>query len=119
MGEYIFSQLTDVTKNSSDDITFDSATTTTTHTVLQKPSLYQVIMLNDDFTPMGFVMDALKLFFKMNDLQAESVTMDTHAKGKGICGTYTKEVAETKLAQVVDYARANGHPLKCVMHKES
>jgi ATP-dependent Clp protease adaptor protein ClpS len=84
---------------------------------LQKPPLYQVLLLNDDYTPMDFVVDVLMNFFGMNPEKATQIMLHVHTRGKGVCGTYTREVAESKVAQVNEYARANHHPLLCTMEK--
>ncbi|MCJ8321805.1 MAG: ATP-dependent Clp protease adapter ClpS [Colwellia sp.] len=83
----------------------------------QKPSMYNVVLLNDDYTPMDFVIDVLQKFFDLNSDNATDIMLAIHYKGKGRCGTYTAEVAETKVSQVSDYATVNQHPLKCVMEK--
>ena len=83
----------------------------------QKPSMYNVVLLNDDYTPMDFDIDVLRLFFDMDSDKATDIMLAIHYKGKGRCGTYTAEVAETKVSQVSDYAMTNQHPLKCVMEK--
>jgi ATP-dependent Clp protease adaptor protein ClpS len=84
---------------------------------LKRPPLYQVILLNDDYTPMDFVVQVLKIFFGMNHDLANHVMLQIHTQGKGVCGTYTREIAETKVAQVNHYARENQHPLLCTMEK--
>lgn len=84
---------------------------------LKRPPLYQVLLLNDDYTPMDFVVHVLKSFFGMNEDLANHVTLQVHLEGKGICGTYTRDVAETKVTQVNTYARENQHPLLCTMEK--
>ncbi len=84
---------------------------------LKRPPMYKVVLLNDDYTPMDFVVSVLEIFFGMNEERANHVMLQVHTKGKGICGTYTREVAETKVAQVNDYARENQHPLLCMMEK--
>ena len=88
---------------------------TRTKTVVKKPSLYRVLLLNDDFTPMEFVVDVLARFFSMNLEQATKVMLHVHQNGVGECGVFTYEVAETKVTQVMDYAKKNQHPLQCVM----
>lgn len=80
---------------------------------LKKPPLYKVILLNDDYTPMEFVVEVLESFFKMNREQATQVMLTVHTQGKGVCGIYTKDIAETKAAQVNQYARDHQHPLLC------
>lgn len=91
---------------------------TKTRPKTQKPSLYKVLLLNDDYTPMEFVVHILEQFFGMNLDQATNIMLMVHQKGVGVCGVYTFEVAETKVTQVVDYARKNEHPLQCTMEKE-
>lgn len=80
---------------------------------LKPPPMYKVMMLNDDYTPMDFVVEVLEMFFYMNREMATKVMLTVHTEGKACCGTYTKDVAETKTAQVVNYARNNMHPLMC------
>ena len=84
----------------------------------KKPSLYKVLLLNDDYTPMEFVVHVLEKFFNKNNAEATDVMMHVHRRGVGICGVYTYEIAETKVAQVMDFARANEQPLQCTMEKE-
>lgn len=83
----------------------------------QRPPLYKVILLNDDYTPMDFVVHVLEVFFSMDSLSAKRVMLQVHLQGKGVCGTYTREIAETKVIQVNNYARDNQHPLLCTMEK--
>lgn len=83
-----------------------------------KPSMYRVLLLNDDYTPMEFVVLILERFFHKNREQATRIMLHVHQKGVGVCGIYTYEVAETKVAQVMDLARRNEHPLQCTMEKE-
>jgi len=80
---------------------------------LQPPKLFRVIMLNDDYTPMDFVVHVLELFFGMAREQATRIMLTVHTEGKAVCGTYSRDVAETKVAQVSHYARQNEHPLMC------
>ncbi|SMF31459.1 ATP-dependent Clp protease adaptor protein ClpS [Alteromonadaceae bacterium Bs31] len=80
---------------------------------LKKPPLYKVVLLNDDYTPMEFVVEILETFFYMNREQATHVMLTVHTKGKGVCGIYSRDVAETKAAQVNQYARQSEHPLLC------
>jgi ATP-dependent Clp protease adaptor protein ClpS len=84
----------------------------------KKPALYRVLLLNDDFTPMDFVVHVLERFFGKNREEATEIMLHVHRRGVGICGVYTYEVAETKVTQVMDYARKNEHPLQCTMEKE-
>jgi ATP-dependent Clp protease adaptor protein ClpS len=80
---------------------------------LKKPPLFKVILLNDDYTPMDFVVEVLETYFRMNLEQATHVMLMVHTRGKGVCGVYTRDIAETKSAQVNQYARENQHPLLC------
>ncbi len=83
----------------------------------KKPSQYKVLMLNDDYTPMEFVVLVLKRFFRMDLEQATRVMLHVHQRGVGICGIFPFEVAETKVNQVMDFARENQHPLQCTLEK--
>jgi len=83
----------------------------------KKPRQYKVLMLNDDYTPMEFVVMCLKRFFRMDLEQATRVMLHVHQKGVGVCGVFPYEVAETKVNQVMDFARANQHPLQCTLEK--
>ncbi len=85
---------------------------------LKLPSLYKVILNNDDYTPMDFVVEILESFFNMNFEAATRIMLDVHKRGKGICGVFSREIAETKVAQVNNYSRENQHPLLCTMEKE-
>ena len=82
---------------------------------LKPPPMYQVLLLNDDFTPMEFVVHVLEKFFRMNRDKATRIMLHVHTQGKGLCGVYVKEIAETKVAQVNEYSRSNKHPLLCTM----
>ncbi|MEK7989956.1 MAG: ATP-dependent Clp protease adapter ClpS [Thiotrichaceae bacterium] len=84
---------------------------------LKKPPLYKVILINDDYTPMEFVEHILEVFFGMPSEAASRVMWQIHTQGKGICGTYSREIAETKVTQVNNYARENQHPLLCTMEQ--
>ena len=84
----------------------------------KKPSMYKVLLLNDDFTPMDFVVHILERFFGKNRQEAMEIMMHVHRRGVGLCGVYTYEVAETKVNQVMDYARKHEHPLQCTMEKD-
>lgn len=84
----------------------------------KKPSMYKVLLLNDDYTPMEFVVHILERFFSKNRQEATDIMLHVHRRGVGICGIFTYEVAETKVAQVMDFARANEQPLQCTMEKE-
>lgn len=83
----------------------------------KKPSQYKVLLLNDDYTPMEFVVAVLKNFFRMDLEQATRVMLHVHQKGVGVCGVFPYEVAETKVNQVMDFARENQHPLQCTLEK--
>ena len=91
---------------------------TKTRPKTKKPSLYKVLLLNDDYTPMEFVIHILEKFFNKNRDEATRVMLHVHQKGVGVCGVFTYEVAETKVAQVMDFARQHQHPLQCRMEKE-
>ncbi|OAI49123.1 ATP-dependent Clp protease adaptor ClpS [Gammaproteobacteria bacterium SCGC AG-212-F23] len=84
-----------------------------TQPTLKEPGLFQVIMHNDDFTPMEFVVTVLELFFGMERVKAMSVMHEVHAHGRASCGAYSRDVAETKIDQVIEYARRHDHPLLC------
>ncbi len=91
---------------------------TKTRPKTKKPSLYRVLLLNDDYTPMEFVVHVLEKFFSKGREEATRIMLHVHHKGSGICGVFTYEVAETKVTQVMDFARQHGHPLQCTMEKE-
>jgi ATP-dependent Clp protease adaptor protein ClpS len=91
---------------------------TKTRPKVKKPSLYKVLLLNDDYTPMEFVVHILEKFFSKNREDAVEVMLHVHRHGVGICGVFTYEVAETKVAQVIEFARRHQHPLQCTMEKE-
>ncbi|MEM7776403.1 MAG: ATP-dependent Clp protease adapter ClpS [Pseudomonadota bacterium] len=91
---------------------------TRTRPKVKKPSLYRVILLNDDYTPMEFVVHVLEKYFNKGREEATRIMLHVHQKGAGTCGVYTYEVAETKVTQVIDFARQHGHPLQCTMEKE-
>ena len=84
----------------------------------KKPSQFKVLMLNDDYTPMEFVVHVLERFFNKNREEATHIMLMVHQKGIGVCGVFTFEVAETKVTQVIDYARRHEHPLQCTLEKE-
>ncbi len=84
----------------------------------KKPSMYKVLMLNDDYTPMEFVVHVLERFFGKNRSEATNIMLHVHRRGVGICGVFTYEVAETKVTQVIDYARKHQHPLQLTLEKE-
>lgn len=91
---------------------------TRTEPKAKKPSLYRVLLLNDDYTPMEFVIHVLQRFFQKNFDDATRIMLHVHNHGVGECGVYTYEVAETKVSQVMDFSRQNQHPLQCVMEKK-
>ena len=93
------------------------ATRTRTRTRTKKPTPYRVLMLNDDYTPMEFVVLCLQRFFRMNMEEATRVMLHVHQRGVGVCGVFSYEVAETKVSQVIDFARQNQHPLQCTLEK--
>ena len=82
-----------------------------------RPPLFQVVLLNDDFTPMDFVVEVLRGFFGLDQERAVQVMLHVHTRGKGVCGVFTREVAETKVTQVNEYSRSHQHPLLCTMDK--
>ena len=84
----------------------------------QRPPLYKVLLLNDDYTPMEFVVHVLERFFGINHAQAVDIMLTVHQKGVAVVGVFSFEIAETKVTQVMDYARRNQHPLQCTMEKE-
>lgn len=95
-----------------------SATLLEPKTRLKKPSMYRVLLLNDDYTPMEFVVRVLTSIFKKSQAEAEKIMLHVHQHGVGQCGVYTYEVAETKVHRVLDYARRNNHPLQCTMEAD-
>ncbi len=84
---------------------------------LKRPPLYKVLLLNDDYTPMEFVVHVLEQFFGMDRERATQVMLHVHTRGMGVCGVYSKDIAETKVAQVNDHSRANQHPLLCTLEE--
>ena len=84
----------------------------------KKPAMYKVLLLNDDYTPMEFVVHVVEKVFAKNRQEATDIMLHVHRRGVGICGVFTYEIAETKVAQVMDFARANEQPLQCTMEKE-
>ncbi len=84
----------------------------------KRPSMYKVLMLNDDYTPMEFVVHVLERFFSKSREEATRIMLHVHQRGVGVCGVYTYEVAETKVTQVMDFARRHQHPLQCTLEKE-
>lgn len=84
---------------------------------LKRPSLYKVLLLNDDYTPMEFVVYVLEAFFGMGRDKATQIMLHVHTRGVGVCGVYARDIAETKVAQVTQCAQENQHPLKCIMEE--
>ncbi len=95
-----------------------TAVITRTRTQTKKPSLYRVLLLNDDYTPMEFVVTVLSRYFNKNSDEATRIMLHVHQHGVGECGVFTYEVAETKVTQVMDFARKHQHPLQCIMEKK-
>ncbi len=83
----------------------------------KKPPFFKVVLINDDYTPMEFVVHVLEIFFRMNAETAVRVMLHVHTRGKGVCGIFTRDIAESKVAQVNEYSRANQHPLLCAMEE--
>ncbi|MDX2004370.1 MAG: ATP-dependent Clp protease adapter ClpS [Meiothermus sp.] len=96
----------------------DSATKTRTQAKTATPPLYKVLLLNDDYTPMDFVVDILMTFFKKSEVEAIQVMLSVHQAGVGVAGVYAFEIAETKMNQVMDAAQAEGYPLQCTIEPE-
>ena len=96
----------------------DGRVGTQTVTRTKKPSLYRVLLLNDDYTPMEFVVYVLERFFQKTPEEATTIMLHVHQHGVGVCGVFTYEVAETKVAQVIETARRHQHPLQCTMEKD-
>lgn len=95
----------------------DTGVVTRTKPKTAKPKQYKVLLLNDDYTPMEFVVHILRSYFQMDTDEATRVMLHVHQKGFGVCGIFTYEVAETKVTQVMDFARKNDHPLQCTLEK--
>ncbi len=99
----------------------EDKTSNNTQTIIEdkvkRPSMYEVILLNDDYTPMEFVVDVLIRYFNKDIEQANQIMMHVHRNGKGLCGIYPFDIAETKVMQVMNYSIKNGHPLQCKMEK--
>ena len=84
---------------------------------IKRPSLYRVVLLNDDYTPMEFVVEVLEQFFSLDRSHATRVMLEVHTRGKGVCGVFTYDIAETKVAQVNGYSQQHQHPLMCAMEE--
>lgn len=95
----------------------DSAVLTRPKVVAKRPSLYKVLLLNDDFTPMDFVVEVLKTYFRKDHAEATEIMLAVHQRGFGVCGVYPFGVAETKVSQVMESARQNQYPLQCTMER--
>ena len=104
-------------RDDGNDDGFETGVVTRTRPKTKKPSQYKVLLLNDDYTPMEFVVLVLQQFFSMGIEDATRVMLQVHQQGVGICGIFTYEVAETKVAQVIDFARENQHPLQATLEK--
>lgn len=105
-------------KDKQDDDGVGTGLLTRPETKTKKPSMYKVLLLNDDFTPMEFVIHILQRFFRMTAEQATEVMLHVHQKGVGVCGVFTFEVAETKVNQVMSFAKQHEHPLQCTLEKD-
>jgi len=95
----------------------DAALLTQKKVEQKPPPLYKILLLNDDFTPMDFVIEVLKVFFSMDQEQATRIMLKVHTEGVGVCGIYPEDIASTKVKQVVEFSRINQHPLRCVMEE--
>jgi len=105
-------------RNSSGDDETRFGVSVKSRSSVQRPSMYKVLLLNDDYTPMDFVIEVLQRFFHKTIEEATEIMLKVHNDGVGVCGVYTFEVAETKAGQVVDLARRSQHPLQCTIEKE-
>lgn len=110
--------MSDVPWNDDDGPGQEGGLGTQTLTRTKKPSLYKVLLLNDDYTPMEFVVYVLERFFSKSREEATTIMLHVHQNGVGLCGVFSFEVAETKVTQVLDLAREHQHPLQCTMEKE-
>ena len=106
----------DDSKNNSDQ-DFERGILLENKAEIKKPSMYNVILINDDYTPMEFVIDILQMFFNKKKEEATQIMLHVHKKGIGVCGTYTYEVAESKCKAVINYSKKNEHPLQCTVEK--
>ena len=109
--------MSNLPNNGQNDIN-DTGVVTRTRPVTKKPSMYKVLLLNDDYTPMEFVVYILERFFSKQSEEATKIMLHVHQRGVGICGVYSYEVAETKVTQVMNFARQNEHPLQCTLEKD-
>ena len=108
----------DVFECAFEDIVEENTTEVCIVSELQLPKKYKVLLLNDDYTPMEFVVVLLMKFFQLSSEAATAVMLQVHFQGKGVCGVFTRDIAETKVMLVNDYARSNEHPLLCIMEPE-
>ncbi len=84
---------------------------------LRRPKMFKVVLLNDDYTPMEFVVEVLQVFFRLDRSRATQVMLEVHTRGKGVCGVFTRDIAETRVQQVIEHARAHQHPLMCTLEE--
>jgi len=105
-------------KSSKDDDETKFGVSVKTRATVKRPSMYKVLLLNDDYTPMDFVIEVLGKFFNKSQEESTEIMLKVHHEGVGVCGVYTYEVAETKAGQVMDLARRSQHPLQCTIEKE-
>jgi ATP-dependent Clp protease adaptor protein ClpS len=105
-------------RNTRDDDAPETGVVVKSEPKTKKPSMYKVLMLNDDYTPMEFVIHVLEQIFSKTRDEATRIMLHVHRRGVGICGVYTYEVAETKVTQVIDFARRHQHPLQCTLEKD-
>ena len=112
------SQHSEILSGQDDDNGTDASVIVETRPKTKKPPLYKVLLLNDDFTPMEFVVTVLERFFGMSHEQAFEIMLTVHKRGAAVVGVFSHEIAETKVTQVMDFARRHQHPLQCTMEKE-
>ena len=117
-GDYRFPLLSGSGENGNGRETPNTGVVVKARPKTRKPAMYKVLMLNDDYTPMEFVVHVLERFFQKNREEATRIMLHVHRRGVGVCGVFTYEVAETKVTQVMDLARQNQHPLQCTIEKE-
>ena len=112
--------MSDTDKRDDDDDDFNPKTgvAVKSRPKTKKPDMYKVLLLNDDYTPMEFVVHVLQQFFNKNQQESTNIMLHVHRRGVGVCGVYTYEVAETKVNQTMDLARQNQHPLQCTIEKD-
>ena len=105
-------------ENTNDDDGFETGIAVKSRPKTKKPAMYKVLMLNDDYTPMEFVVHVLQRFFAKSAEEATRIMLHVHQRGVGVCGVFTHELAETKATQVMDLARQNDHPLQCTIERD-